>query len=114
MQNIMGIPLAGSDVCGFEGNAKPELCTQWYHVGAFYPFSRNYNGLNYDAQEPYVFNGTVFTTHRYVEFIRNAMQMKLALVNYYYTEMSYLNEEGGAFYRPLFFDFPHDMEAYSG
>ena len=42
----------------------------------------------------------------------NAMQIKLALVPYYYTEMSLLNKEGGAFYRPLFFDFPNDTNAY--
>lgn len=40
------------------------------------------------------------------------MQTKLALVNYYYTEMSLLHEEGGTFYRPLFFDFPDDKNAY--
>ena len=32
----------------------------------------------------------------------------MALLNYYYTEISMLHEEGGAFYRPLFFDFPGD------
>lgn len=33
-------------------------------------------------------------------------------MNYYYTEISMLHEEGGAFYRPLFFDFPDDNLAY--
>lgn len=40
------------------------------------------------------------------------MQTKLAMINYYYTEMTMLHEEGGAFYRPLFFDFPDDDKAY--
>jgi alpha-glucosidase (family GH31 glycosyl hydrolase) len=35
------------------------------------------------------------------------------MIPYYYTEMSMISkEEGGAFYRPLFFDFPTDAQAY--
>lgn len=48
----------------------------------------------------------------YTDMIRNAMQTKLALVPYYYTEMSMISKSGGAFYRPMFFDFPEDPNAY--
>ena len=44
--------------------------------------------------------------------MRIAMQTKLALLNYYYTEMSLLHEEGGAFYKPMFFDYPEDLNTY--
>lgn len=114
MHNILGIPLAGSDICGFIGDTTPELCSRWYQVGAFYPFSRNHNNINQVLQEPYLFNYTSkqYPGSRYTDFIRHAQQTKLALVHYYYTEMSHLHEDGGAFYRPLFFDFPDDKMAY--
>lgn len=108
MSNIVGIPLSGGDICGHHGNTTAELCTRWYQVGAFYPFSRNHNGVNQAPQEPWVFNDKRISTLTYTDMIRRAMQTKLALLNYYYTELSMLHEEGGAFYRPLFFDFPMD------
>lgn len=111
MQNIIGIPLAGGDICGFIGNTTKDICARWYGVGAFYPFSRNHNNLNQLPQEPYLWTG-LYHSIRYTDLIRNSMQTKLAMVNYYHTEISMLHEEGGAFYRPLWFDFPEDPKAY--
>lgn len=112
MHNVIGIPLAGADICGFIGDTNADLCTRWYTVGAFYPFSRNHNNLNQIPQEPYRWENYTMAGQSYLDMIRMNMQIKLALVPYYYTQMSLISQNGGAFYRPLFFDFPSDNNAY--
>jgi alpha-glucosidase (family GH31 glycosyl hydrolase) len=44
--------------------------------------------------------------------MRNSIRVKYAMIRYYYTQMMKLTQEGGAFYKPLFFEFPNDANAY--
>ena len=111
--NVFGIPLAGSDICGFIGNTTAELCARWYVAGAFYPFSRNHNGWTYIAQEPWEFKGVRYEgSTDYFDIIQMAMRTKLHLIRYYYTQITNLHLNGGTFYRPVFWDFPDDAGAY--
>jgi alpha-glucosidase (family GH31 glycosyl hydrolase) len=45
--------------------------------------------------------------------MRKAMRTKYHLSKYYQSELSFLHEEGGAFYKPLFFEFPNDPRSYN-
>jgi alpha-glucosidase (family GH31 glycosyl hydrolase) len=74
MHNILGIPLAGADICGFLENTNPELCVRWYTVGAFYPFSRNHNSYGNIPQEPYSFTNDSKVLTSYTDMMRNSMQ----------------------------------------
>jgi len=107
--NLIGIPLAGSDICGFIGDTSPELCARWYTLGAFYPFSRNHNSWNSAPQEPWVFADQIYDLAiTYMEIMKKAMYTKHHLVRYYYTELTMLAREGGTFFKPLFMEFPDD------
>jgi len=112
MHNIIGIPFAGSDICGFIGNTSPELCTRWHNVGAFYPFSRNHYDQASSAQEPYVFKGMEVQGVDVLRSMRRSINLKYNMIKYYYTQLQMVSNEGGAFYRPMFFDFPTDDNAY--
>jgi lysosomal alpha-glucosidase len=57
LQNILGTPLVGADICGFLGDTTPELCARWHTLGAFYPFSRNHNEFRSIDQEPWAWLG---------------------------------------------------------
>ena len=107
LYNVFGYPLTGADICGFIGNTTAELCTRWTTLGAFYPFSRNHNIAGATSQEPYEFGETE------QGIMRTAILMKYQLMRYYYTQMWLASKNGGAVFRPTFFDFPADANAYN-
>jgi alpha-glucosidase (family GH31 glycosyl hydrolase) len=51
--NIWGMPLAGSDICGFSKQPSEELCARWISAGAFYTFSRTHKAYGGAGHEMY-------------------------------------------------------------
>lgn len=104
---LFGIPFTGVDICGFALNTTPELCARWMQVGLLYPFSRNHNANDTISQEPYA-----FPTYPYVlESSRASIKLRYRLLKYYYHLFVKQNSTGTVF-KPLFFEFPNDNEAY--
>lgn len=95
--NMFGIPLSGSDICGYTGDTTPELCTRWTVIGAFYPFSRNSNNFYSLPQEPYqdMFKQEYESGVTYTDIMRNGIQRKYAILRYLYSELMYVSKHGG-------------------
>lgn len=112
--NMFGIPFVGSDICGFIGDTTPDLCAKWHTLGAFYPFSRNHNNYGQLSQEPYAFGDQEYEKgKKYIDIMRDAINMKYQLIRYYYTNLFEISTKGtGTFYKPLFFEFPNDNNAF--
>lgn len=104
--NLFGIPYIGADICGFFGNSSAQLCKRWMQLGAFYTFSRNHNGINYEPQDPAYFGEDV------AEASRIALETRYSLLPYLYTLFYKSHTKGGTVMRPLHHEFPRDKLTY--
>lgn len=103
--NMYGIPMVGSDICGFISQTTEELCGRWTALGAFYPFSRNHHEP-YANQEPYLWPS--------VEAVaKKVLGMRYSLLPTLYSEFYRVHTQGGTVARSLMFNFPTDSNTYA-
>ncbi|XP_035210740.1 lysosomal alpha-glucosidase-like isoform X2 [Stegodyphus dumicola] len=105
--NLYGMPMIGSDICGFNGNASLELCARWHALGAFYPFSRNHNTVGTTEQDPAALGVFVLAA------AKRTLLKRYLLLPYLYTLFYRSHVFGNTVVRPLFFEYPHDVNTYN-
>ncbi|EGR31770.1 hypothetical protein IMG5_102700 [Ichthyophthirius multifiliis] len=104
---MFGIPLVGDDIGGLNGNVTPQLLARWQQLGSLYPFSRNHNGIGYISQEPYAFPDYPYV----LQASLNSLNIRYQLLKFYYH--LFVRQGGvGTVFRPLFFEFPNDLNTF--
>jgi len=104
---LAGVSFVGADVGGFFGDPSPELLLRWYQVGAYQPFFRAHAHLDSPRREPWVHGAD------WMAKFRSAILQRYQILPYLYTLFYKTSLDGSPIMRPLWFDYPHEVDTFT-
>ncbi|MYT69227.1 MULTISPECIES: glycoside hydrolase family 31 protein [unclassified Streptomyces] len=99
---LCGVPYAGADVCGAEGEPSPELFLRWFQLGAYLPLFRTHSALRAGRREPWRFGDDV------LGHARVALDERRRLLPYFLTLAHFARRTGAPYVRPVWWAAPED------
>ena len=103
---LSGVPFAGYDVGGFNGDATPELYARWVSLGTFSPFFRAHSAIGTKRAEPWSFGENAERIAK--RFIR----LRYNLLPYIYSLFYEASQTGMPVQRSLAIDYAGDERTY--
>ncbi|MBA4313391.1 MAG: hypothetical protein C0417_12275 [Chlorobiaceae bacterium] len=104
--SISGQPFVGTDIGGFVGSPSGELYTRWLQLGVFTPLMRTHTEINSKDQEPWSYGSELESINK------KSIELRYKLLPYIYTQFYKASIDGTPIMRPIFFDYPNDIETY--
>lgn len=104
---ISGYSFCGADVGGFFHNPERELFARWHQTGAFLPFFRAHAHIDTKRREPWLFDDEV------LGIVREALRTRYSYLPLWYTLFYQHNTTGTPVIRPLFSEFPGEIDTFS-
>ena len=101
--NMCGFLYSGSDIGGFGADCTEDLMLRWLEMAIMTPLYRNHSAEGTRRQELYRFE--------HVEWFRNLVNLRYALIPYIYSEFMKAALSGGMYMLPLSFVYPGDERA---
>ncbi|MBN1667233.1 MAG: hypothetical protein JW862_09090, partial [Anaerolineales bacterium] len=90
------------DIGGFTGSPGAELFTRWFQLATFLPFFRSHAAVGVEQQEPWAYG------EPYTAIMRRFLQLRYALMPYWYTLAWETAQQGTPLVRPMFWEYPEE------
>lgn len=101
--NMTGFLYSGSDIGGFASDTSRDLLLRWLAFGIFTPLCRNHSADGTRFQEFYQFEN--------VCDFKSMLDLRYALLPFFYSEFVKAAKTNQMYFRPLSFDYEDDLRA---
>jgi len=96
LMQMFGISLSGPQICESDDI---ELCQRWYQLAIFFPIFINTNDI--------------FQSNELRETAKICLLFRYSLIRFFYSLQFKVSLYGGTYFNPLFYEYPHDIFAYT-